>query len=67
MDAAPESSVISSFLDSDRFSRSEQVPPSFEGLVAQIVAAKPNKAGKSQDIHRLKSKIKLKTVNYFEI
>ena len=43
MDAAPESSVISSFLDSDRFSRSEQVPPSFEGLVAQIVAAKPNK------------------------
>ena len=43
MDAARESSVISSFLDSDRFSRSEQVPPSFEGLVAQIVAAKPNK------------------------
>jgi len=43
MDAAPESSVISGFLRSERSFQGDLTPPSSEGLVIQIVATKTNK------------------------
>ena len=42
MDASPHSSIISSFLSSEQSLQGDLNPPSSEGLVIQIVAAKPN-------------------------
>ena len=42
MDASSESSVISGFLGSGQPIRGERIPPSFEGRVVQIVAARAN-------------------------
>ena len=42
MDASPESRTISGFLGSGWPAQGELVPPSFEGLVIQIVATGPD-------------------------
>ena len=43
LDAAPESSAISARLILYRFFQGQRVAPSLEGLLIQIVAAKPDK------------------------
>ena len=43
MDAAPESSAISARLILYRFFQDQRIPPRMQGLLLQIVAAKPNK------------------------
>jgi len=42
MDASPHSSIISGFLSSGQSLQGDLTPPSCEGLMIQIVAAKPN-------------------------